>query len=112
MKIVTFNDIKSHIGSNVKLGKIDGLPNNLKDLSVIIGKLEKVVSHWEHTPNGDVCISWYACVNVTDTGGVISVNPREIFSSDTVDVDIVNSNVIEEKEKLEKRLAELDALIK
>jgi hypothetical protein len=111
MELKTIDDIKKEIGKKVKFGKGDNVSENLKALDVLEGTITKVVSSWEHTKDGDKCMSWNANVDVVDPkdGGLHHLTSNKVFSLDEKNNTIVNIKVIEEIATLEAKIVELEA---
>ena len=57
MELKTIEDVKKEIGNKVKFIKGDNVSENLKELDVLEGIITKIISSWEHTANGDTCVS-------------------------------------------------------
>ena len=110
MELKTIDDIKKEIGKKVKFGKGDNVSENLKALDVLEGIITKIISSWEHTANGDTCVSWTVNIDVIDPkdGGVHHLSSNRIFTDDTKDIDIVNVRIDDEINKLEERIVVLE----
>jgi len=114
MEIKTIEDVKKRIGLKVKFGRDDNVSENLKVLDVLEGSITKVTSNWEHTANGDTCVSWTTNVDVVDPrdGGIHHLTATRIFDLDEKTDDIINASINDELIKLEERKVELVAKIK
>jgi len=110
-ELKTIDDIKKEIGKKVKFGKGDNVSENLKALDVLEGTITKVVSSWEHTKDGDKCMSWNANVDVIDPldSGLHHLTSDKVFSLDHDDKDIKDFAIIDEISKYQVKIAELEA---
>ena len=111
MELTTIDDVKKEIGNKVKFGKGENVSENLKSLDVLEGTITKIMSSWEHTKEGDKCMSWTANVDVIDPkdGGLHHLTSDRIFSIDEKDDTIINIEAIEEIVALEDRITVLEA---
>ena len=111
MELKTLEDIKKELGNKVKFGKGENVSENLKSLDVLEGTITKIMSSWEHTKEGDKCMSWTANVDVIDPkdGGLHHLTSDKVFSLDEKNTNIINIEVIEEINILEARIAVLEA---
>jgi len=111
MELKTIEDVKKEIGKKVKFGKSENVSENLKELDVLEGTITKVVSSWEHTADGDVCVSWTTNVDVVDPidGGLHHLTATRIFGLDEKDDNIVNAKAIDEIAVLEAKIAVLES---
>jgi len=111
MELKTIEDLKKEIGNKVKFNKPESVSENLKALDVLEGTITKVMSNWEHTADGDVCVSWTTSVDVVDPkdGGIHHLTATQVFDLDENDDDIVNIKAIEEIAVLEAKIVVLEA---
>lgn len=111
MELKTIKDAKKEIGNKVKFGKGENVSENLKSLDVLEGTITKITSSWEHTKEGDICMSWTAYVDVVDPldSGLHHLTSSQIFTDDTYDKDIKNIAITDKIAKLQAEIAELEA---
>jgi hypothetical protein len=110
-ELKTIEDVKREIGKKVKFGKGENVSENLKSLDVLEGTITKVTSGWEHTKEGDVCISWTANIDVFDPkdSGIHHLTSDRIFSNDTKDIDIKDIAINDQIAEYEAKIAELES---
>ena len=111
MELKTIEDVKKHIGNKVKFGKIDNVSENLKSLDVLEGTITKVTSSWEHTKEGDKCMSWNANVDVVDPkdSGIHHLATTRIFGLDSDDKEIKEIGILEKIVKLQDEILKLES---
>jgi hypothetical protein len=111
MEIKTIEEAKAKIGNVVKFAPDGELPENLKGLKVLSGTITKITSTWEHTKDGDKCVSFQNSIDVIDPvdGFPHHMTATRIFDDIEKDMDIVNVASIDEIAKLQARIVELEA---
>ena len=109
-EIKTLEEAKAKIGQVVKCCD-NSQVENLKGIDVLSGTVVKILSSWEHTKDGDKCLSFTTNVDVVDPvdGGVHHLTSEKVFIADTKDDDVKNVTVNEEVAKLQARIIELEA---
>ena len=112
-EIKTLEEAKAKIGQVVKCGN-NSETENLKGIDVLSGTVVKILSSWEHTKDGDKCLSFSPSVDVVDPvdGGLHHLTLDKIFTTDTMDDDVKNVAVNDEVAELQARMDELLASIK
>jgi hypothetical protein len=111
MEIKTIEEAKLKIGGVIKFAPDGAVSENLKGLKVLSGTIIKITSTWEHTKEGDVCISFQSNIDVIDPidGFPHHMTATRIFDDIEKDMDIVNVASIDEIAKLQARIVELEA---
>ena len=115
-EIKTLDEAKAVIGKEVKLAyNKETMSKDLEGVDVLTGTVRKIISTWEHTKDGDKCVSFtYDKIDVVDlvNGGLHYVKPEKAFVVGTQDDDIINVAVNAEVAKLQAKMDVLLASIK